>query len=349
VAGVVVTPGAGSFERCQGKDADMSDKKRMVIGFDLGGTKMLAGLIDGKFNVAARDKKRTRGKDGDDDVFGRMVKLIEDLLAENGLTADDIAGIGIGSPGPLDPVKGVIGNTPNLGWNNFPLGDKMRKAFGVPVAVGNDVDMGTYGEAHFGAARKGRHVLGVFPGTGIGGGLVIDGKVHMGASGAAAEIGHVVIDPAGPRCGCGRRGCLEAYASRWAIASRAWVHVIRGEAPALAGDAGTDPANYRSKALARAIAAGDSLVEEVVRDAAARIGQVVGSLVNMISPDTVVLGGGLVEAMPDIFVDEVKRLVKTVALPELEKCVRIVPAKLGDDAVMMGAAKLIADKLEGDE
>jgi len=323
----------------------MGREARTVIGFDLGGTKMMAGLVDEKFRVIARAKKRTRGKDGDTDIFGRMVGLIESLLKDNGRTREDIAGIGIGSPGPLNPFTGVIGNTPNLGWNGFPLRDKMQKTLGVPVAVGNDVDMGTYGEFHFGAARKGRHVLGVFPGTGIGGGLIIDGRLHVGASGAAAEVGHVVLDPNGPRCGCGRRGCLEAYASRQAIASRAWALVMRGGAPALEKAAGRDPANFRSKALARAIAAGDALLEEILRDAARKIGQVIGSLVNVISPDTVVLGGGLVEAMPRVFLTEIRQMVKQVAMPEIEKCVRVVEARLGDDAVMMGAARFIVEKL----
>ena len=324
----------------------MSDKGGAVVGFDLGGTKMMAGLVDRKFKVIARDRKRTRGKNGDDDTFGRMVELIKSLLKDNDKTPDDIGGIGIGSPGPLNPETGVIGNTPNLGWNNFPLRKKMEKALGVPVALGNDVDMGTYGEYHFGAARDGRNVLGVFPGTGIGGGLVLNGKVHMGASGAAAEVGHVVLDPNGPRCGCGSRGCLEAYASRWAIASRAAVAAMRGDAPALAADVGTNPADIRSKALARSIEAGDAAVEEIVRDAARKIGLVIGGLVNVVSPDTVVLGGGLVEAMPKLFVSEAEQMVQQTALPEIAAAVRIVPAELGDDAVMMGAARLITEKLD---
>jgi len=324
----------------------MGKTERRIIGFDLGGTKMMAGLIDEKFKVLAREKKKTRGKDDKEDTFDRMVKVIEALLKNNDLEAKDIAGIGIGSPGPLNPETGVIGNTPNLGWNNFPLRDKMKKAIGVPVALGNDVDMGTYGEVSFGAAKGGRHVLGVFPGTGIGGGLVIDGTVHLGASGAAAEIGHVCLDPNGPRCGCGNRGCLEAYASRPAITGRAAAIAMRGDAPALAKDAGTGLKNIRSKALARSIEAGDKLVEEVVRDAASKIGLVIGGLVNVLSPDTVVLGGGLVEALPDLFVEEVKAMVKRTGLPEIAKCVKVVPAKLGDDAVMMGAARLIANQLD---
>ena len=326
----------------------MGKKNRTVIGFDLGGTKMMAGLVDEDFKVVAFDRRKTRGKKGDTGTFDRMVELVLALLEANGKTPDDIAGVGIGSPGPLDPATGVIGNTPNLGWDGFPLRAKMEKALGVPVAVGNDVDTGTSGEVHFGAAKGGKCVLGVFPGTGIGGGLVLDGKVHMGASGAAAEVGHIVLDPHGPLCGCGHRGCLEAYASRLAISSRAAVAVMRGAAPNLAKEGGSDPARYRSKALARAIAAGDEEIDLIVRDAARKIGLVVGGLVNFISPDIVVLGGGLVEAMEDIFLSEVQEMISRTALPEVGACVRVVAAKLGDDAVMMGAARLIRDRLDNE-
>jgi glucokinase len=275
-----------------------------------------------------------------------MIGLIEALLAKHDLSRKDIAGVGVGSPGPLNPETGVIGKTPNLGWENFPLRQKMEEALGVPVAVGNDVDLGTYGEYHFGAARGGRNVLGVFPGTGIGGGLVINGRLHQGSSGAAAEVGHIVLDPNGIRCGCGNRGCLEAYASRLAISARASVAVMRGAAPVLAGLAGSDPANMRSAALAEAIAGGDAEIEEIVRDAARKIGQVIGGLVNVISPDIVVLGGGLVEAMEDLFLTEVRKMIKRTALPEIEAAVQVVAAKLGDDAVVMGAARIIREKIE---
>jgi len=323
----------------------MGGKMKSVIGFDLGGTKMMAGLVDGDFKVLAREKRKTRGKNGREDTFTRMVGLIESLIENNAGAPSEIAGIGIGSPGPLDPSTGVIGNTPNLGWNNFPLREKMETRFGVPVAVGNDVDMGTCGEFHFGAARGGRHLLGVFPGTGIGGGLIIDGRLHLGASGSAAEIGHVVVDPAGPRCGCGRKGCLEAFASRLAIAGQCAVLAMRGHAPALVKEAGYDPRDYRSKALSRAIAGGDERVEEVVREAARRIGRVIAGMVNVISPDTIILGGGLVEAMPDIFLEEAEEMIAEFTLPEIAGHVRVVAAELGDDAVMMGAARLIREKL----
>ena len=324
----------------------MSAASRLVIGFDLGGTKMCAGLLDRKFKVLGRDKMKTRGKNGEEDTFTRMTRLIGKLCASLGVDPSEVAGIGVGAPGPLDPFTGVIGDTPNVDLKGFPLKQKLEEAFGVPVAVDNDVNMGTFGEYHFGAARKGRNVLGVFPGTGIGGGLIIEGKLYRGSSGSAAEVGHVSLDPHGPRCGCGHRGCLEAYASRQAIAARAMLLALRGEAPALAAEINGDIGAIRSGALARAIQAGDRLVEETVREAAARIGWVIGGLINIVSPDTVILGGGMVEAMPDIFLKEVKKAGADAALPELYARVRFAAASLGDDAAMMGAARMIADELD---
>lgn len=324
----------------------MGSAARRVVGLDLGGTKMYAGLLDADLKVLVREKMKTRDKRGEEDTFTRMVRLVRKLLESGGVEPAQVAGIGIGSPGPLNPFTGVIGETANLEMNNFPLKDRMEEEFGVPTAVDNDVSMGTYGELCFGAARDGRNVLGVFPGTGIGGGLIIEGKVYQGASGSAAEFGHIVLDPQGPRCGCGQRGCLEALASRQAIAAQAMLLVTRGEAPALAEEIGGDITNIRSGALARSIQGGDKLVEDVVRHAARRIGFVIGNLINAVSPDTVVLGGGMVEAMPELFLEEVRASAEGSAMEALFECVRFVVAALGDDATMMGAARMIADRLD---
>lgn len=322
----------------------MGDKNGLVVGFDLGGTKMMAGLVDEKYKVLGRKKKKTAAST-EAQLFDRMVRGIRTACEKNGVDPKDLQGIGVGSPGPLDPVEGVIHETGNLPLKDFPLMKKLEKEFGVPVAVENDVTTGTLGEFHFGAGRKGRNVLGVFPGTGIGGGLILEGKVYTGTSHAGGEVGHVNLDPSGPRCGCGKRGCLEAYASRTAITAQVLALMLRGEAPALAKATGGDPAKIKSGALAKAIADGDALVEEVVREAAARIGLVVGSLINVLSPDTVLLGGGMVEAMPELFVGEVKKAAAVAAMPPLLKCVRFAAAELGDDAVMMGAARLVRDML----
>lgn len=322
--------------------------KKFIIGLDIGGTKLMALAVSEKFKPLGRFRIKTRGKKGGGgSQFDRVVECIAGVMTENKLSPADLLGIGVGSPGPLNPETGVIIDTPNIGWKNFPLADKISAKFkGVPVAVDNDVNLGTYGEYHFGAARGGRHVFGMFPGTGIGGGILIDGRIYRGASGAAGEVGHVVLDPAGPLCGCGHRGCLEAYAGRLVIAGQLAALVLRDQAPELAEEVGSDIRDIRSGQIADSIDGGDRLVEQVVRREAARIGLVVANVVNILSPDTIVLGGGLVEAMTRLFMDEVARAVRRHALPFLAKFANLVPAKLGDDAVAMGAAKLIAERLD---
>jgi len=329
--------------------ASPSPGKPYTVALDIGGTKMLAVALDRKFKPLGRARKRTLPKSGPitgQAIFKRIVEVIGSAITNAGQDAANLLGVGVGSPGPLDPNTGIIIDTPNLQWKDFPLAEKISKAFGrVPVALDNDVNLGTYGEYHFGAARGGRHVVGVFPGTGIGGAVIIDGKLLHGASGAAGEVGHMIYDPNGPLCGCGARGCIEAFAGRNWIAGE----VIRGKAPALAASAGTDIRKIRSGQIASAIKAGDQEVERVLREKAHRIGVTVASVVNLLSPDRVVLGGGLVEAMPRLFVQEVEGAIKQFSLPFLAKFVKVLPAALGDDATVMGAAMLIAERVGRDE
>jgi glucokinase len=320
---------------------------KYVIGFDLGGTKMAAALMTPKFEVKARSRQRSKAHESGDDIYGRIVNTIRDAVGEAKIDPKkELVGIGVGSPGPLDPETGTIIDCANLNWSDFPLGKKLEKEFGCPVVVDNDVNVGTYGEFHFGAGRGSKHLVGIFPGTGIGGGLVLDGRIYHGASGSAGEVGHMTLDPDGPNCGCGKPGCYEAYAGRNVIAAAAATVALRGQAPTLLKNKGSDVRTIRSGALKRSVAGGDKEVETVVRRAAYQIGILGANLINVLSPDTLVLGGGLVEAMPDLFRDEVKRALKTHAMPFLRKFCTLKIAELGDDATIMGAAKLVVEKIE---
>jgi glucokinase len=233
----------------------------------------------------------------------------------------------------------------NLGWEDMPLREALEREFGCPVAVANDVDVGVFGEYRFGAARSARTAIGVFPGTGIGGGCVYKGKIFRGKYSSCMEIGHIQINPHGKLCGCGRYGCLETEASRLAISAEAAKAAYRGEAPYLREHAGADLNEIRSASLAEAIKAGDVVIEQIVRRAAEKIGIVVGNVATLICPDVVVLGGGLVAAMPDLFVETVANMARNVAMPPLAKLFRVVAAELGDDASVKGAAAWAADWL----
>ncbi len=319
--------------------------KKYHIGFDLGGTKMMAALFDENFKIVGRRKRRTKADKGADKVFERIVRTINDVCDENGASLDEVAGIGIGSPGPLDPYEGVIIHTPNLGFENFPLKKKLQKELDLPVVVDNDVNVGTYGEYHFGAAKGYKHVIGIFPGTGIGGGLVLDGRLYRGAKGSAGEVGHMIVQPDGPLCGCGQRGCIEAIASKTAIAKEAVALVSRGKAPVIADNAGTDIRDIKSGVLAKAYDSGDPDIKEVIHYAARYLGTHMANLVNVFDPEVILLGGGIIEAMPKPFLSISTEAMKEHAMAFNCKGVKVVAAKLEDDAVVCGGAKLIAEHL----
>lgn len=330
-------------------DADCKQREEHVVGVDIGGTKTMALVFDRDFKVVGRCRKRTRSERNDDGgskqepVEDRVCRIIQGALDDAKVKKPK--GIGVGSPGPLDPETGVIIDTPNLAWKNFALGQMLSDRFKAPVSVDNDVNMGTYGEWRFGEIKDCRNVVGVFPGTGIGGALIINGELYRGFSGAAGEVGHMTIEMNGPYCGCGKRGCLEAVASRIAIAEQVAALAMRGDAPSVYETCGADLSKMRSGVLAQAIKDGEKMVEGVVRKAAFYVGVAVSNLVNVLSPEAVLLGGGLVEAMEDLYLEEVRKAMKKHAMPFLRKGVQVVAAKLGDDAVAMGAGMLIVERL----
>lgn len=315
------------------------------IGFDLGGTKMLAVVYDKGFNAKGRKRRKTKAFMGAEAGLERIADTIRGALDSAKVKPDQVAGIGIGCPGPLDPETGVLLDLPNLGWREVQLKDYLEQTFGCPAVVVNDVDGGTYGEYRFGAATGSRCVLGVFPGTGIGGGCVYEGRIMSGKGITSIEIGHICVQPHGALCGCGRRGCLETVASRLAISAAVAAAAFRGEAPHILETAGMDIGNIRSGVLAAAVAAGDTVVADILKDAAGWLGIGIASAVNLLAPDTIVLGGGLVEAMPDLFLEPVEQTVRNRVMPSFSDRFRVAVAALGDDATAMGAAAWARDSL----
>lgn len=315
-----------------------SEKAEYWMGFDLGGTKMQATVFDGDFRAIVRIRKKTKGHNGARMVLDRIIESIHEALTQAQLQPVQLGAIGVGVPGPVDQMKGVVLEAVNLNWKKVKLGELLEKEFKCPTAVLNDVDAGVYGEYRFGAAKSARTVIGVFPGTGIGGGCVYDGRIFHGRGKSCMEIGHVQISGAGRLCGCGLRGCLETEASRLAISAEAAMAAYRGEAPHLLAEAGTDLTNIRSSVLARSIAAGDTVIEQIVRRAAHRIGTAVAGMVHMLAPDAIVLGGGLVQAMPELFISTVAEAANKQVMPSFRDSFKVVAAKLGDDATSLGVA-----------
>jgi glucokinase len=308
------------------------------LGFDLGGTKMFAALFDNGFRPLARKRKKTKGQNGTKAVLERVYETVRETLEEARVDISRLGGIGLGFPGPVDEDKGIVLEAANLGWKKVKLAELLEAEFGCPAIVVNDVDAGIYGEYRFGAARAARTAVGIFPGTGIGGGCVYNGEILHGRGKSCMEIGHVQVVYGGRLCGCGLRGCLETEASRLAISADAAMAAYRGEAPHLLAEAGTDLSNIRSSVLAKAIEAGDSVIETIVRRASTRIGVALGTVVHLLAPDIVVLGGGMVEAMTELIVGTVTESANKHVMPSFKDSFKVVPAKLGDDAVVMGAA-----------
>ncbi|TWU59336.1 Glucokinase [Rubripirellula tenax] len=314
------------------------NEKNIWIGFDLGGTKMLTVAYDGQWKELGRRRRKTRGREGSDNGAQRIVSTISRLLEENNLDKNAIAGIGIGCPGPIDLEKGSILTTPNLGWDDVDIGSFLKKQFDCPVVVLNDVDAGVYGEYEFGAAKSARCVVGIFPGTGVGGGCVYEGKILQGAGISCMEIGHTRISSSNRGSGIAMTGTVESEASRLTIAAESAKAAFRGDAPYLAKKVGTDLAEIRSGAIAEAIENGDKTIKRLVEEASQTIGLAVVNIVHILAPDKIVLGGGLVEAMEDLIVSTVKKTAKANVMSVYKDRFDVVAAKLGDDAGVLGAA-----------
>jgi glucokinase len=323
----------------------MPKDQRYVIGIDVGGTKIMAVLFDANFRPMGKVRTKTRPNEGEKHFIGILRDAVRQLIKDAHLDRDDLLGIGLGCPGIINEKRGVVLSSPNIRFlKNYPLTRKLSKITGLAATATNDVKAGLYGEQQFGAAKGSRNVIGIFIGTGIGGAMIVDGKMLYGSLGAAGEIGHIQVSPLGPYCGCGKRGCLEAMASRLAIASEAAAMAARQQAPALFAKAGTDLSDIRSGTIAKAIRSGDRKLEQLVRDKARLIGSVLGNLVNILNPELAVLGGGLAEALSRYLVPEAEQAMRETVMPSLANSVRVVPAKLGDYAVAMGAAKIAWDR-----
>ena len=324
-----------------------SKNKKFAIGIDLGGTKLLAALLDKNNRVLSSVKLKTRIEEGKDAFFEKIQESVASVMSEAKVGFEQVVGLGMGCPGVIDHEDGVILSSPNIPFlENMPLGRKLEDLLGLDVVLENDVNTGLYGEHQFGAAEGYKNVAGIFVGTGIGGAFIFDGRLYRGATGAAGEVGHMLIDPLGPVCGCGRRGCLEALAGRLAIASEAAAIAAKQQAPKLFKEVGADILKIKSGVLERAVQGGDRAIEELIVRKARIIGIAMANIVNLLNPDLIVLGGGVVEALPDIIVKEASEAMTELAMPAMSKRVKVVASKLKDLAIVMGAAKLIWDKKE---
>lgn len=305
-----------------------------VIAVDLGGTKVAVGVVLPEGRLAARVQEPT-SRHGPAAVVDQIARLARAAVASAaprtpGLDLRACAGVAVACPGPVDPARGIVHSPPNLpGWGDEPVRDRVAEALDLPARVANDADCAALGEWAFGAGRGTRHLVYVTVSTGVGGGLVLDGRLWMGTV-SAGEIGHLQVDPDGPLCGCGRRGCLEALASGPAIAWR--YAALRGE---------QGPADAASVfASARA---GDPAAAQAIDEAGRALGRTLGGLVNVLAPERIVLGGGVALGGHDLLLPPLLRALDEAAFPLPRGRVDVRLAECGADAGLLGAAMLFAD------
>ena len=316
--------------------------KRWIAGVDLGGTNIVVGLLpmEGGEVLGLRSMPTDSGRGAKfvvDRIIGMVEQAIAEVLSAHGGTRDQIAGVGIGSPGPLDRRTGTVINTPNLGWRNFPLRDLISNAVHLPATLDNDANCATYGEWWLGAGRGTQTLVGLTLGTGIGGGIVLNGEIFHGCSDVAGEIGHMTIDSNGRRCKCGNYGCLEQYASGPAIATRA-IEGLDAGSPSMLIDMVHGKLEDISAAIVyEAAVSGDPYATEVVKDTAKFLGAGVASIINILNPEMVVIAGGVTRAGEHLF-EPLRAEVRRRAFRSAQECCRIVSGQLPGTAGVVGAA-----------
>lgn len=318
---------------------------RFVLGVDIGGTNLVVGCVaeDGSA-LRAVASEPTHAEAGSSDVLDRLVALARHAIdrTRQSVPGAEIIGVGVGAPGPLDTRSGIVLLTPNLGWVDLPLRQIIHDRLGLPAALDNDANCAVLGEWWVGAARGSRHAIGLTIGTGIGGGIILDGHLYHGASDVAGEIGHTTIDTEGRRCKCGNYGCLEAYASGPNIALRAREALEAGAESVLPARVGGDLGRITAQTVYEAAAAGDELALEVVNDTARFLAVGVANLLNVFNPEVVVVCGGVTLAGDHLFVPLRREVARRAFKPAVAAC-RIVPGALVGTAGVYGAAKVFLD------
>ncbi len=306
-----------------------------AVGFDLGGTNIRAALVSREGEVRVRHSRPTNSPRGSDAVIRDMVALIKETLSQ---APSPVVGVGIAAPGPLDPQAGIIINSPNLKWYNVPLKRTLEDALGLAITLDNDSQMTAFGERWMGAGRGADHLALLTLGTGVGGGVIFNGRIYHGESGSAGHIGHFILDPDGPLCGCGARGCLEAFASGPNIVRRAREAIESGRPSSLGGTVRGDLDSLTSLMIFQAAQQCDALAIETFRDTGRYIGQALAALLPILDPKLVVISGQVALAGDLILEPARQRLAELI---RIRPPAPIVQGELGDDGGIIGAAGVI--------
>ena len=325
----------------------MAQRRDLIVGVDMGGTSLRALVVNGANKILAVEENPTRVGQKPDTIVADVAVMVNRVVAHAGIKHADIRAVSIGVPGAVDPQRGIVHAAPNLGWKNFPFGRKLKALLDVPIYVENDVNVGVVGEHALGAGKGTRELVGIFPGTGIGGGLIVGGRLYEGCRGSAGEIGHMVLQAAGPRCGCGRRGCAEALASRTAMERDVRAAIKAGGSDIvlkIMKERGKD--RMTSSVIQRALKRKDPVMRQVLKRAQYYMGLLVANVVNLMDTECVVIGGGIVERLGEDYLTPIRKTAYEHFLNQRNKArVRIVAGRLGDDAAPLGAVVLARQRL----
>jgi len=309
-----------------------------VLAIDLGGTKIITALISNKGQVLTKEYHLTLADEGPQSVINRILFAIDHLLSLSNIDPSQLDSISIAAAGAIDFDKGLITSSPNLpGWNDIPLRDIVKGKYRINTLLINDANAAALGEHHFGAGKGVNNLILLTLGTGIGGGIIINGRLYSGQCGSAGEIGHTTIDVNGPRCSCSNIGCLEVLASGRAVAKEAVRRIRQGERSSLTEIVEGNIENITAEKVSIAAQSGDSLASEVIMKAAFYLGVGMVNLVNIFNPEMIIIGGGMAK-MGDLLLNPARQVVRERAFQLSAGAVRIVPAQLGDNAGVLGAA-----------
>lgn len=311
----------------------------IYAGVDLGGTSFVAVVANRKGRVLGSSDSVTTPDASSEETLSQIGDHILIAAKEASVKMSTIRAIGVGAPGAVDLERGIVVRAPNLGWTDVPLAATLRKRLHTDVVLGNDVQVAILGEHAYGAAKGRDRAVGIWVGTGIGGGLIANGRIDRGFRGAAGEIGHMVINEDGPECSCGRRGCVEALASRSAMERD--VRAASTESAALTIMKERNKDRMTSSVIARALEQNDAVMREVVARAQHYLGLLAGNIVNMFDPEMIVIGGGVAQRLKEAFVGPIADVARSRFLrPDPEHRIRIEHAKLGDYSGALGACAL---------
>ena len=316
------------------------NKAEFVIGVDVGGTKIYAGLFNPSMECVGTARVSTKAQRGPEPVIERIARCVRDTIDECDLSIDQVKAVGVGAPGAVDPEAGRVIFAPNLDWKDVPLKKALEKQLDLPVFVENDCNICALGVHEVELKGKPQHMIGIFIGTGIGGGFILNGEMYSGFNKTAGEVGHMVLLAGGPKCSCGNNGCFEALASRTAIFQQIKTAVGSGQKTLLTDMLGPKLDDLRSGDLRKAIRKGDKFVSGIVEQAAEYSGIAVANLINLLSPEIIVLGGGVIEALEEEMMHIIAETATKRALAGTAKGIEIIASKLGDEAGIVGGAVL---------